>query len=230
MRVIFWFKILYKPRRPPENSFFITTSKSPTDHYIQQTKYQSTPPNLHHSTSFKMKSSFFAIIAVATASLVSAAPSPAQNSALVTIPPSCVICDGIGIPCIAACIAGGPADPFCDFCAVPEIWQCITVSTAFLLKISPYSTNLFEFVTDKQSAVHRQRLEISFSSRIMVGFSIGKIYGLCNHALKAFGGKPFLVSSRRTSDPGGDRRKFNISNRGLSFKCASVICISNSLS
>ena len=187
MRVIFWSKILYKPRRPPENSFFITSSKSPTDHSHSTNQIQSTPPSLHHSTSFKMKSSFFAIIAVATASLVSAAPSPAQNSALVTVPPSCVICDGIAIPCIAACIAGGPADPLCDFCAGPEIWQCLTVSTAFLLKISPYSTNLSEFVTDKQSAVHRQQLKISFSPRIMVGFSIGQIYRLCNHASKLSG-------------------------------------------
>jgi hypothetical protein len=28
---------------------------------------------------------------------------------------------------LAACIAGGPADPFCDFCAYPEIWKYIDV-------------------------------------------------------------------------------------------------------
>lgn len=70
-----------------------------------------------------MKSTIFAVFAAAASlSLVSAAPTPGIN-----IPPACAICDVVGGPCLAACIAGGPADPLCDICAGPEIWECITV-------------------------------------------------------------------------------------------------------
>ncbi|KIN00602.1 hypothetical protein OIDMADRAFT_55183 [Oidiodendron maius Zn] len=71
-----------------------------------------------------MKSTVFGIFAAAALILVSA--TPVQHARGITIPPSCAICDGVGGPCLAACLAGGPADPLCDICAGPEIWECIT--------------------------------------------------------------------------------------------------------
>ncbi|KAI1846711.1 hypothetical protein JX265_008985 [Neoarthrinium moseri] len=46
----------------------------------------------------------------------------------VSIPPECVVCDGFGLACVAACLAGGPLDPLCDICAgasIELIEQCI---------------------------------------------------------------------------------------------------------
>lgn len=87
-----------------------------------------------------MKSTIFALFA-ATIAAVSAAPTsssglvpdasqPFAVQPNISIPPSCVVCDGIGLGCIAACIAGGPLDPACDACAggsLGIIEQCITV-------------------------------------------------------------------------------------------------------
>lgn len=77
-----------------------------------------------------MKSAFFAVAAAATLSLVSAVPAQkAYEVGLRSLESrdACTVCDAIGGPCIAACVAGGPADPVCDFCATPEIWECINV-------------------------------------------------------------------------------------------------------
>jgi hypothetical protein len=75
-----------------------------------------------------MKSAIFGIFAAATLSLVSAAP---QTAPSVSIPPVCVVCDVLGVACVAFCVAGGPADPLCLACAgqaETEIIACLTVS------------------------------------------------------------------------------------------------------
>ncbi|KAK0387784.1 hypothetical protein NLU13_4029 [Sarocladium strictum] len=41
------------------------------------------------------------------------------------IPAACGVCDAFGAACVAACIAGGPADPLCDICAGPAIGTCL---------------------------------------------------------------------------------------------------------
>lgn len=71
-----------------------------------------------------MKSTFFGIFALAALTVVSASPIDGLKK---DIPVACKVCDLVGGPCLAACIAGGPADPFCDICAGPEVWECITV-------------------------------------------------------------------------------------------------------
>jgi hypothetical protein len=71
-----------------------------------------------------MKSAIFGIFAAATLSLVSAAPHTASS---VSIPPVCVVCDVLGV----ACVAGGPLDPLCVACAgqaETEVVACLTVS------------------------------------------------------------------------------------------------------
>ena len=78
----------------------------------------------HFFSVLTMKTATFGIIAAAILSLASAAPA----TPLVTVPGVCKVCDGFGIACIAACIAGGPVDPICDLCAGPTIGTCLGVS------------------------------------------------------------------------------------------------------
>jgi hypothetical protein len=78
-----------------------------------------------------MKTAFFALVAATALSLVSAVPAQKARSIAarsLVARDACTVCDDLGPACIAACIAGGPFDPVCDFCATPEIWECINVS------------------------------------------------------------------------------------------------------
>lgn len=84
-----------------------------------------------------MKATIFSIVAL-VASLTAAAPAMFNATATaavkidlnkaINIPPICLVCDGFGAGCVAACIAGGLFDPICDICAGPAIETCLTVS------------------------------------------------------------------------------------------------------
>lgn len=83
------------------------------------------------ATTLALASAAPATVARETSSIVVADPGSALGAKInLSIPPSCAVCDSLGLGCVAACLAGGPADPLCDICAggaLGIVTQCLTV-------------------------------------------------------------------------------------------------------
>lgn len=86
-----------------------------------------------------MQFTILTLLTTTTLALAAAIPEPQLQTLKVraeplSIPPACTVCDALGVACVAACLAGGPADPLCDICAggaLGIVTQCLTVRDLF---------------------------------------------------------------------------------------------------